>query len=273
MAEIVIKKKTSDAAQKRAEQAAALAKLGSGPARRGEDDDWSGTSKRVEGVVVSTPSEVVPLFAYVPAPADANPLEHLAHAERQIRKARQTAGEELLKTQADYMIVTGRWLSEVQAAKSYKAAGYKSVNAFAAAVGIKGKDYYRFIDAHLVYTALEGLVESPLPVLVIEKLASTARKSTEEVREQFAIMKREGQITPDGAVAAKALLGLGTPQAPRELKAPPAVQERLQAARKAGRIDLDLIKEVAASDPDEAKVYVDSLRELVEEAEKLLANE
>ncbi|MEV7512118.1 hypothetical protein AB0O57_29595 [Streptomyces sp. NPDC091201] len=271
MAEVVIPRKSES--QKRADRAEALANLGGGSARRGEDDDSNGSKKVVEAVVVSTPSDVAPPFAYIPAPADANPLEHLAHAERQIKGHMETAGDALLKTQRDFMVVAGRWLSEVQREKSYKAAGYKNVNAFADSLGIKGKDYYRIIDAYLVYTALGDLVETPLPVLVIEQLASTARSSTGQVREQFAVMKREGQITPDGAKAAKALLTLGAAQPVRELKAAPEVSARLQAARKAGRIDLDLVKEVAASDPGEAKVYVDGLRELVEEAEKLLANE
>lgn len=278
MAEIIIGKKLSTAAQKRADQAAALAALATGPARRGEDDDnltkqsaETSASAEVEGHVVSTPSDG--LFAYVPAPDGAMPLEHLAHAERQIRNATRDAGNELLRTQAKYMMLVGRWLSEVQASKSYKAAGHRNVGAFAASVGITGKNYYRYIDAYIVYTALDDLVTDWLPVLVIEKLASTARKSTAEVREQYILMEKAGQVTPDGAQAAKDLMRLGVPAPVRELKAPLALQAKLQAARKAGRIDLDLIREVAASDPEEAKVFVNDLRELVDEAEKLLADE
>ncbi|MGW7100381.1 hypothetical protein [Streptomyces sp. NPDC054838] len=286
------------AAQKRA-RIAAEAAAGSvdNSSRRGESDDDgapdpeptnfdSGTLVPHQGETRSEPLvgpvqtlaerlavEADP-FSYVPAPADANDLDHAAHAARQITRADRGARENFGYLQRRYTMIVGRWLSEVAERKSYKAVGHKSVEKFAESLGIDRKEYYRFIEGFLVFDALGNMVEEPLGINTIEQLAITVRRNPEEARLQFAKMKEEGRVSAAGAKAVRKLLWGGEGKAierakpaPKEL--PPAI-DRLQAAKAEGRIDLDLLKEVASNDPDSALAYIEEMRERLDAAEELV---
>ncbi|MGW9067896.1 hypothetical protein ACWGQT_00390 [Streptomyces yangpuensis] len=231
---------------------------------------------RVEGILIS-PAEIAAVaadpFAYVPAPENATDLDHVAHAARQIITADRAAMGAVGNVQVRHTMLVGGWLAEVAARRSYKEAGHKSVEKFAVSLGIDRKQYYRLIEGYAVFGAIGDMVDAPLGINTIEQLAKTARRSREDVRAQFAKMKEEGLVTAAGAKAAHALLWpeekviRQAKPVPKEL---PAAIDRLQAAKAEGRIDLDLLKEVASNDRDSALAYIEDMRERLKAAEDLL---
>ncbi|MFD7835588.1 hypothetical protein [Streptomyces sp. NPDC059761] len=235
-------------------------------------------SGKVKEGIVHTVAEIAAVaadpFAYVPAPTDASDLDHVAHAARQILRADQAAVTAVGNVQARYTKLVGGWLKEVAERKSYKDAGHKSVEKFAASIGIDRKEYYRFIEGFAVFDAIGDMVEEPLGINTIEQLAITARQSREDVRAQFAKMKEAGRVSAASAKAVRQLLWGSENKAiertkpePKEL--PPAI-DRLQAAKAEGRIDLDLLKEVASNDRDSALAYIEDMRDRLKAAEDLL---
>ncbi|PPS89487.1 hypothetical protein BZZ08_01633 [Streptomyces sp. MH60] len=227
----------------------------------------------IEGIV-HDPEPEDP-FTYVPAPKDISDLQHLAYAERQIRKVGEAAGDRFARLEANYWIITGRWFSEVQKKGSYKAGGHKSVEKFAKSIGFERHIYYRAIRHHVVYSALEGLVESPLAQLVVEQLYTLGKDDPALLREKYVELAAKGPVTV-GAVKSLRRLMDATALAAQEPKAiegrqPRPVSERLREARAAGKIDLGLLKElVKVGDRQSAQEYVDEMKKRVAEAEGLL---
>ncbi|THA72424.1 hypothetical protein E6R60_26175 [Streptomyces sp. A0642] len=226
----------------------------------------------LEGTVY--PAESTNPFEYVAAPEGASDLQHLAHAERQLRKVGDAAGEAFASVEYTYWALTGRWLSEVQEKGSYKAGGHKSVEKFAKAVGIERHTYYRAIRHHVVYTALDGLIEKPLAQLVVEQLYSLGKDDPKLLREKYTEMAAEGPVTVSAVRSLRRLLdaSAAAAQAPKAIGArqPRPVADRLKEARAAGKIDLGLLKELAEFDKDSARDYVKDLKERLAEAETLL---
>jgi hypothetical protein len=261
-------------------------------ARRGEDDIEAAAAAAVSEPAdePQVPHQVAPAalegivhakepkdpFQYVPAPDDVSDLQHLAHAERQIRKIGEAAGDLFSKIEADYWILTGRWLAEVQEKGSYKAGGYKSVDKFAKAIGIERHTYYRAIRHHVVYTALEGLVDAPLAQLVVEQLYTLGKDDPDLLRAKYAEMKAAGPVTVSAVKNLRRLMdaSAAAAQEPKAIGArePRPVDVRLKEARAAGKIDLGLIKELVTVDRQSAQEYVDDMKKRLAEAEGMLAS-
>ncbi|MCX4799546.1 hypothetical protein OG497_37455 [Streptomyces sp. NBC_01242] len=295
MARITPSAPKKTAAQKRTESALAAVAASSDVARRGEGDEslaeaaaaaastpvtevaqvpHQAASEPIEGIVHS-PEPANP-FEYVAAPEDANDLQHLAHAERQIRKVGEAAGTEFAKVEANYWILTGRWLAEVQEKGSYKAGGHKSVEKFAKSVGIERHTYYRAIRHHVVYTTLGELVKAPLAQLVVDQLYSLGKDDPELLRSEYAKLAAEGAVTVSAVRNLRRLLDASTAaaQEPKAIGARQSrpVADRLKEARAAGKIDLGLLKELAEVDKDSARDYVKDLKLKLAEAESLLGD-
>ncbi|MEU6362272.1 hypothetical protein [Streptomyces albidoflavus] len=294
-------------AQKRAREALEAARATQdAPARRGEDDepqdppadeppefphqaDSSGAeAARQEepskgGIITpaahqvwlgSENGDLVP--AYTELPEDMDPLQQIATAKRGIARANQALTEGMGKLSRDYILSAGQWLWDVTERKTYKAAGHKSVEAFAQSVDLERHDVYRLRKAVPVYRDIHDLVEEPLSIRTIEEIFKV--KSREGRREQFTQMKRDGRISAAGAIAARKLLALGPAteiiQGAKGESAQAKPVDRLQQAIKARRlVDVDLLAEVKQDDPDAAKSYVARLRESYEDALKVIEGE
>lgn len=280
--------KKQTAREKRIQKATqGIAATAVAPARRGETDEAPAAPRAAEGQQVPHPAAPAPLegivhdpepedpFAYVPAPEDFNDLQHLAYAERQIRKVGEAAGERFARLEANYWILTGRWLAEVQEKGSYKAGGHKSVEKFAKSIGIERHTYYRAIRHHVVYSALEGLVKSPLAQLVVEQLYTLGKDDPDLLRAKYTELAAKGPVTVEAVKSLRRLMD-ATALAAQEPKAiegrqPRPVSDRLKEARAAGKIDLSLLKElVKGGDRQSAQEYVDDMKKRLAEAEGLL---
>lgn len=257
------------------------------PARRGEADDPAPAASR-ETPQVPSPAVPAPLegivhapepgdpFEYVPAPDDASDLVHLAHAERQIRKIGNAAGESLGQIEKNYWTLTGRWLAEVQAKGSYKAGGHKSVEKFAKSIGIERHTYYRAIKHHVVYTTLAELATAPLPQLVVDQLYTLGKDDPALLRSKYSELAAKGEVTVSAVKNLRRLMAASEQAAkvPKELEGrqPRPVADRLKEARAIGKIDLGLLKElVTAGDRQSAQEYVEDMRKKLAEAEGLLS--
>jgi hypothetical protein len=287
----VAPKPKQTAAQKRAAAALAAAQAVSSQARRGEDDELEAAAAAavsepadepqvphqvaqapLEGIVHS-PEPADP-FQYVPAPDDISDLQHLAHAERQIRKIGEAAGSGFAEIEKNYWTLTGRWLAEVQAKGSYKAGGHKSVEKFAHSIGIERHTYYRAIKHHVVYTALDGLLTEPLAQNVVDELYTIGKDDHDLLRAKYTELAKEGPVTISAVrhlrrlMEATALAAKG----PKEITArqPRPVDVRLKEARAAGKIDLALLQELVKVDRQSAEEYVEDMKKRVAEAEGLL---
>ncbi|MEU9405618.1 hypothetical protein AB0E08_07925 [Streptomyces sp. NPDC048281] len=287
--------KKMTAREKRIAQATAGVTTGEvAPARRGEDDDLTAAAQ----AAASTPAETPPVprqtaseplegvvhprepedpFQYVPAPDDASDLVHLAHAERQIRKVGDAAGNGFAEIETNYWNLTGRWLAEVQEKGSYKAGGHKSVERFAHSIGLERHTYYRAIKHYVVYGALGGLVTAPLAQNVVDQLYTLGKDDRDLLRTAFVDLTREGSVTVSAVKNLRRLIAASEEAAkpPKAIatREPRPVTERLQEARGAGKIDLGLIKElVAVGDRQSAQEYVDDMKKKLAEAEGLLSS-
>ncbi len=296
-----------------AREAATAAAQDSGPARRGEEDDDLDEERREKALPVldeaespaalphqATGPEPQPAssvgqpavtlgreraFAYTELPEDADPLEHVAHARRGIVNANQALTEGMGKLERNYVLSAGRYLWYATKDGRLKAAGFKSVEAFAEPLGLTRQDVYRLRRAVPVYLVIGDLVEEPLNERTIRELYQTLTNSNNELelteareadlRSQFAEMKRSGRVNSAGAIAARKLLMLGDPSKliesePEGNSSPPPV-EQFTKARKANRlVDLATLKAVREVDPDAVKQYVDQLKEQYEAAARLL---
>lgn len=272
----------------------AAAASGKPVARRGEGNDERLTEAATAAasapadVVASVPHQVDPEplvgiihspepgdpFEYVAAPEGATELQHLAHAERQIRKVAEAAGTWFAAVESNYWILTGRWLAEVQEKGSYKAGGFRSVDKFAKSVGIERHVYYRAIRHHVVYTALGDLAKAPLSQLLVEQLYSLGKDDPELLRTEFAKLAAEGPVTVSAIKNLRRLLdsSAAAAQEPKAIEArqPRPVADRVKEARAAGKIDLALLKELAEIDKESARDYVEDLKTKLAEAESLL---
>lgn len=229
-------------------------------------------SAPIEGIV--HPREPDDPFQYVPAPDDVSDLQHLAHAERQIRKIGEAAGNGFAQIETDYWTLTGRWLAEVQAKGSYKAGGHNSVDKFAKAIGIERHTYYRAIKHHVVYTALGGLVTAPLAQLVVDQLYSLGKDDRDLLRTAYVDLTNDGPVTVSAVKNLRRLMD-ASELAAKEPKAigtrePRPVADRLKEARAAGKIDLGLLKELVTVDRQSAQEYVDDMKKRLAEAEGML---
>jgi hypothetical protein len=282
------------AREKRIQQATAgVAASEVAPARRGEDDELEAAAVAAASEPASEPqvpqqAAPAPLeglvyarepenpFQYVPAPEDANDLQHLAHAERQIRKVGEAAGSGFAEIEKNYWTLTGRWFAEVQAKGSYKAGGYKSVEKFAKSIGIERHIYYRAIRHHVVYDALKDLVTAPLSQLVVEQLYALGKDDPDLLRAKYAELAAEGPVTVSAVKSLRRLMdaSAAAAQEPKAIGArqPRPVSERLREARAAGKIDLGLLKELVTVDRQSAQEYIDDMKKRLAEAEGLLAS-
>ncbi|MFE0490201.1 hypothetical protein [Streptomyces griseoaurantiacus] len=260
-------------------------------ARRGEDDieaaaaaaasapaeeprlPQQAASGPLEGVVHS-PEPADP-FQYVPAPDDASDLVHLAHAERQLRKIGEAAGDGFAQIERDYWTLTGRWFAEVQAKGSYKAGGHKSVEKFAKSIGIERHTYYRAIRHHVVYSTLGDRVTAPLAQLVVEQLYALGKDDPDLLRAKYDELAAEGPVTVAAVKNLRRLISASetAAQEPKAIGArqPRPVDVRLKEARAAGKIDLGLLKELVTVDRSSAEEYVKDMKERLAEAEGMLA--
>ncbi|MFE6000311.1 hypothetical protein ACFQ6C_26180 [Streptomyces sp. NPDC056454] len=264
-----------------AERRKAGAAAGKPVARRGEQEPPPAPSNdsqpqaekvHLEGTVY--PAEPENPFTYVPAPEDVSDLQHLAHAERQLRKIGDATGEAFASLERTYWVLTGRWLAEVQAKGSYKAGNHKSVEKFAKSVGIERHTYYRAIRHHVVYTALDGLVTKPLAQLVVEQLYALGKDDPELLRKKYEELAAEGPVTVSAVRNLRRLLesSAAAAQEPKAIggREPRPVADRLKEARAAGKIDLGLLRELAAFDKESARDYVNELKTKLAEAETLI---
>jgi hypothetical protein len=229
----------------------------------------------LEGIV--QPREPADPFEYVPAPDDVSDLQHLAHAERQIRKIGEAAGSGFAEIEKNYWTLTGRWLAEVQAKGSYKAGGYKSVEKFAHSIGMERHAYYRAIKHHVVYTALDGLLAEPLAQNVVDQLYSLGKDDSELLRSKYIELAKKGPVTVSAVKNLRRLMEASTLAArePKEITArqPRPIADRLKEARAVGRLDLGIVQElVKAGDRQTAQEYVEDMKKRVAEAEGLLAS-
>jgi hypothetical protein len=282
------------AREKRIQQATAgVAASEVAPARRGEDDELEAAAvaaasepasePQVPHQVASAPLEGIVYdpepadpFQYVPAPDDADDLQHLAHAARQIRKIGEAAGRGVGEIEKNYWTLTGRWLAEVQAKGSYKAGRHKSVEKFAKSIGIERHTYYRAIKHHVVYTALDGLLTAPLAQNVVDQLYTLGKDDPELLRAKYNELAAKGEVTVSAVKNLRRLMTASEQAAkePKEITArqPRPVDVRLKEARAAGKIDLGLLKELVTVDRQSAEEYVKDMKERLAEAEGMLAS-
>lgn len=293
MVRVAVTPKKPTAAEKRAQAALAASRATSAQARRGEEDDLAEAaaaaasapaeepqvphqvaSKPLEGIV-HRPEPDDP-FQYVPAPDDASDLQHLAHAERQIRKIGEAAGNYFAAIETNYWTLTGRWFAEVQEKGSYKAGGHKSVDKFAKAIGIERHTYYRAIRHHVVYTALADRVTTPLAQLVVEQLYALGKDDHDLLRAKYDELAAEGPVTVSAVKNLRRLMdaSAAAAQEPKAIgsRQPRPVDVRLKEARAAGKIDLGLLKELVTVDRQSAQEYVDDMKGRLAEAEGMLAS-
>lgn len=230
-------------------------------------------SAPLEGVV--HPREPDDPFEYVPAPEDSDDLQHLAHAARQIKKIGEAAGEKFARLEANYWILTGRWLAEVQAKGSYKAGGHKSVDAFAKSIDMERHTYYRAIKHHVVYTALGDRLTAPLAQNLVDQLYSLGKDDPDLLRAKYDELAAKGEVTVAAVKNLRRLMAASEEAAkqPKEITArqPRPMTERLKEARATGRLDLGLVQELVRSgDRQSAQEYIDDMRKRLAEAEGLL---
>lgn len=228
--------------------------------------------KPLEGII--HPPEPSDPFQYVPAPDDVNDLEHLAHAGRQIKRLGDATGDVFAEAEKAYWTLTGRWLSEVQERKSYKAGSFKSVEAFARSNGMERHSYYRAIKHHVVYGALGDLPKAPLAQRTIDQLYSLGKDDPELLREKYIELAEKGPVTATAVENLRRLI-VASELAAKEPKVigtrePRPMADRLSEALAAGRIDLGLLRELVATDKNSAREYVDDMKAKVAEAEALV---
>lgn len=299
----------SSAAEKRAAAAIEASEATKdAPARRGEsDDDEPVIAPPVEAVVeaVAGPTKVDPAPAvyvptqnaivkaseeegaltYVEPPEDADPLTQIGYARRGIVNANRALTEGLGRLEGSYVLSAGRYLHYATQKGRLRAAGFRSVEAFAASVELTRQDVYRLRKAVPVYEILHDLVTGPLNERTIRELYKTLTNDKEELdvtperrenlRNQFREMLRTGRVSSGGAAAARRLLALGDAteiieSEPGTVEKPAAVEQlnKVRAARKLA--PLELLREVQAEDPEAAKLYLSELRERYEEAASVI---
>ncbi|MFH8483101.1 hypothetical protein [Streptomyces sp. NPDC018055] len=263
------------------------AATGDQEARRGESDDVEKGTPASAGVppqasapegVVRTSAEVEADeawdagFRYAPPPGEADLLTRLAHAKNGIARANRSLTVGMGMLSSHYVLSAGRHLWDVIEDKSFKAANLKSVEAFAATVGLTKQDVYRLRRAVPVYAVLGNMIEEPLNERTVRELYKNLTDENKNVdwdnpkrqadcRAVFTEMKRRGQISSTGAIAARKLLALGEAtelieEDPAQ-RSNPAVSEQLEKARKQNRVlDAETVKALAEEDPGAVKEYV-----------------
>ncbi|MET7363281.1 hypothetical protein ABZS76_33255 [Streptomyces sp. NPDC005562] len=243
------------------------------------ESETSGEAGPPADVVIPSEDQVVlsreegATFSYTELPEDMDPLQQIAEAKRGIVRANNALTDGMGKLARDYVLSAGQWLWDVTNRKTYKAAGFKSVDSFAKSVSLERHDVYRLRKAVPVYRDIGDLVAEPLGIRVIEEIFKT--KTTEGRREQYRQMKRAGRISAAGAIAARKLLALGEAteiiQTDKSEDGKPAAVDRLNQALKARRIvDTELLAEVKRDNPSAAQSYLESLRESYEAALKIV---
>jgi hypothetical protein len=279
------------AAERRAAKGAAALAAVKPVARRGEDDPALTEAAQAAASApaeVEVPHQVAPAplegiihspepsnpFEYVQAPDDSSDLQHLAHAERQIRKVGEAAGNGFAQIETNYWILTGRWFAEVQKKGSYTAGGHKSVEKFAKAIGIERHVYYRAIRHYVVYSTLGSRVTTPLAQLVVEQLYALGKDDPDLLRAKYDELAAEGPVTVSAVKNLRRLMdaSAAAAQEPKAIGARQSrpVDVRLKEARAAGKIDLGLLKELVTVDRQSAQEYVDEMKQRLAEAEGLL---
>lgn len=213
---------------------------------------------------VALASELGGYLQYVPAREGATDLELLVHAQRGIVNAGIAVEGGLGSLERDYALTAGRYLDDVTRTKAYKAAGHKSVEAFAATLDLSRKDVYRLRDAVVVYGDIADLVTKPLNERTIRELAIAHRESG-SCRDVYMEAERTGRLNSTGVVEVRRLLVAGAlteiiESEPEGKPDVPAV-ERLTRAFKAGKLaDIEVVKEAAKNNPEVVQAYADGLK-------------
>lgn len=235
-------------------------------------------------------------FQFIKPPEDADPLEQMGMVRRGIARANRGLTNGLGKMQRDYVSSAGEYLWWATQGTRLKDAGFKSVEKFAAPLGLNKQDVYRLRRAVPVYRIIGDMVEEALNERTIRELFSTivdekgelpvtrdgepdvAPERAKLLREQFTEMKRMGRVNSGGAIAARKLLMLGEatdviePE-PGTSSSSKAVEQLAKARRTRRVVDLELLREAKAEDPEEAQRYVDDLRRMYEAAAEIVGTE
>lgn len=297
--EIAVKKKPTAAEKRVAAAIAAAEATKDTPARRGESDDDELAPLPVEvpeeaavapvvhvppqSAVVKSSEEENP-FQYVEPPEDADPLEQIGMVRRGIARANRGLANGLGRMQRDYILSAGEYLWWATQGTRLRDAGFKSVEKFAEPLGLTKQDVYRLRRAVPVYRVIGDLVEEALNERTIRELYQTltnergdlevTSERQENLRQQFAEMKRMGRVNSGGAVAARKLLMLGEATDVIEAESgssKPGVLEQFTKARRTRRIvDLELLRDAKSEDPTAAREYVDELRRFYEAAAEIV---